>query len=165
MSWILWKAFSVLFPIVPSKLILQKWQRFNILSDGIFSVHSPPVPCMLSSVNIKPTGVTKLFRDQPDLTREHVNNIPSRPLTSIPGNALTRNITNSVEGNTDFRDFFFSFLFSCAFFFLATGPKTTAAGVSSLSVSLSFVMSCSCTLDSAAGSVVLEVAIEVPSSD
>ena len=65
-------------------LFNENWPCFNNLSDVIFSVDSPLVQRILSSVNLKPTGVLKLFwNDHPNLTWEHVNNIPSRPLTNI----------------------------------------------------------------------------------
>ena len=39
--------------------------------------------CILSSVNVKPTVVFKLFCDLPNLTWEHVNNIPSRLICTV----------------------------------------------------------------------------------
>ena len=44
--------------IEPS-VINENWPRFNIISDVNFIVNSPLVPCVLSSVNVKPTGVLK----------------------------------------------------------------------------------------------------------
>ena len=91
--------------IEPS-IIDENWPRFNIISDVNFTVNSPLVPCVLSGVNVKPMGVLKLFCDHPNLTWEHVNNIPSRPLINItkgPQNAVTRNFTNSVQADMDFR--------------------------------------------------------------
>ena len=49
----------------------------------------------------------ELFCDESDLTWEHVNNTASRALTSItngPENAVTRNIANSLQADTAFRD-------------------------------------------------------------
>ena len=82
--------------------------RFNVISNTNFTVNSPPVPCIFSSFNIKPTGVLKLLCDHPNLTWEHENNSHSRPLTSItkgPEFAGTRNFTNSVRADMDFRHF------------------------------------------------------------
>ena len=84
----------------------EKWPRFNIISDVNFTVNSPLVPCILSSVIVKPTGVLKLFCDHANLTWEHVNNIPSRPLTNItkgPRYTVTRNFANSIQADMDFR--------------------------------------------------------------
>ena len=78
----------------------QNWPRFNIISDVNSTVNSPLVPCILSSVNVKPTGVLKLFCDHPNLTWEHVINIHSRPLSNItkgPQYAVTRNFTISIQ--------------------------------------------------------------------
>ena len=52
------------------------------------------------------TDVIKLFCDHPKLTWGHLNNIPSRPLTSITEGseyAVTRNFTKSVQADMDFR--------------------------------------------------------------
>ena len=38
----------------------EKWPHFHINSDVNFTVNSPLVPCILSSVDVKPTGVLKL---------------------------------------------------------------------------------------------------------
>ena len=74
-------------PIIPlnieDSLINENWPRFNIISDVKVTVHSPLVPCIFSGVNIKPARVLKVFCDHPNLTWNHVNNIPSRPLTGI----------------------------------------------------------------------------------
>ena len=85
--------------IEPSK-INENWPRFNIISDVNFTVNAPLVPCILSSVIVKPTGVLKLFSYHPNLTWEHVNNITSRPLSNItkgPQYAVTRNFTISMQ--------------------------------------------------------------------
>ena len=58
--------------------IRENWPRFINISDVTFIVNSPR-PCILSSINLKPTGVLKLFCDHPNLTWEHVNNVFSRP--------------------------------------------------------------------------------------
>ena len=68
--------------IEPSN-INENWPRFNNVSDVSFTVNSPVVPRVLSSVNVRPTGVSKLFCDDPSLTWDHVNNITSRPLVNI----------------------------------------------------------------------------------
>ena len=83
----------------------EHWPRSNI-SDVNSTVNAPLVPCILSSVNVKPTGVIKLFCDHPNLTWEHVNNIPSRPLTNFtngPQYTVTRNLENSLQTDMDFR--------------------------------------------------------------
>ena len=96
-------------PINPVSVVTsmtnESWPSFTIISDVIFTVKSPLVPCVLSSVNVKPTGVIKLFCDHPNLTWIHVNNVPSRPLTGItkgPQYAVTRNFVNSIQGEMNF---------------------------------------------------------------
>ena len=42
--------------IEPSN-INENWPRLKVVSDVNFAVNSPLVPCMLSSVNVEPTGV------------------------------------------------------------------------------------------------------------
>ena len=64
-------------------LINENWPRFNVISDDKFNVNSALVPRILSGVNVQPTGVLKLFCEHPNLTWEHVKNIPSRPLSNI----------------------------------------------------------------------------------
>ena len=62
--------------------------------------------CILSNVIVRSTGLLKLFHDHPNINWEHVNNIPSRPLTSItkgPENAVTCNFTNSLRPDMGFR--------------------------------------------------------------
>ena len=84
--------------IAPS-VINENWPRFNIISDVNFTVNSPLVPCIFSDVSVKPTGLLKLFCDHPNLTWNHVNNIPSRHLTGItkgPQYAVTRSFINSI---------------------------------------------------------------------
>ena len=90
---------------VEPSIINENWPRFNIISDVNFTVNSPLVPCILSSVDVRPTGVTKLFCDHPNLTWDHVNNIPSRRLTNItkgPQYAVTRNFVNSLQAHMNF---------------------------------------------------------------
>ena len=58
--------------IEPS-IVNENWSRFNKISDVNFAVNSSLVPFILSSVNVKPTGVLKAFCDDPNLTWEHVN--------------------------------------------------------------------------------------------
>ena len=85
--------------------INENWPGFDIISEVDFTVKSPLVPCILSGVNVKPTGVIKLFCDYPGLTRDHVINIPSRPLTSItkgPQYTVTRNFVNSIQSDLNF---------------------------------------------------------------
>ena len=91
--------------IIEDSLINENWPRFNIISDVNFTVNSPLVPCILSGVNVKPTGVLKVFCDHPNLTWNHVNNIPSRSLTGItkgPQYAVTRSFINSIQADTNF---------------------------------------------------------------
>ena len=86
-------------------LINENWPRFNIISDVNFTVTSPLVPCILSGVNVKPTGALKVFCDHPNLTWNHLTNIPSRPLTGItkgPEYAVTRSFINSVQADMNF---------------------------------------------------------------
>ena len=59
----------------------------------------------MSGVDVKPTGVLKLFCDHPNLNWDHVKNIPSRPLTGItkgPQYAVTRQFVNSVQADMNF---------------------------------------------------------------
>ena len=94
------------YPVnIESSVINENWPRFIIISDVNFTVNSPLVPCILSGVNVKPTGVLKLFCDHPNLTWNFVNNIPSRPLTGItkgPQYAVTRNFVNSIQADIKF---------------------------------------------------------------
>ena len=53
---------------VEPSIINENWPRFKITSNVIFILNSPLVPCILSSVNLKSTGVLKLFCDHPNLT-------------------------------------------------------------------------------------------------
>ena len=90
---------------VEPSVINENWPRFNVISDVNFTVNSPLVPCLLSGVNVNPTGVLKLFCDYPNLTWNRVNNIPSRPLTGItkgPQYAVTRSFTNSIQADMNF---------------------------------------------------------------
>ena len=90
---------------IEDSLINENWPRFNVISDVNFTVSSPLVPCVLSGVNVKPTGVLKVFCDHPNLTWNHVNNIPSRPLTGItkgPEYAVTRHFVNSIQADMNF---------------------------------------------------------------
>ena len=90
---------------VEPSIVNENWPRFNIISDVIFTVKSPLVPCILSSVDVKSTGEMKLFCDHPYLTWDHVNNILSRPLTNItkvPHYAVTRNFLNSLQAGMNF---------------------------------------------------------------
>ena len=93
-------------PIIPvnieDSLINENWPRFNIISDVNFTVNSPLVLCILSGVNVRPTGVLKMFCDHPNLTWNHLTNIPSRPLTGItkgPEYAVTRSFINSLQAD------------------------------------------------------------------
>ena len=84
----------------------ERWLRFNIISHVNFTVNSPVVPSILSSVNAKPKSVKKWFCDHRNSTWENVNNIPSRPLTRItkgPKCAVTHSFPNSVKADMDFR--------------------------------------------------------------
>ena len=97
----------ILVSIEPSNFN-QNWPSFKITSDVNFTVNSPLVPCILSSVNVKPTSVIKLFCDHPNLFWEHVNNILSRPLTKNtkgPQYTVTRNFANSIQADMHFRHF------------------------------------------------------------
>ena len=90
---------------IEDSLINENWPRFDIISDINFTVNSPLVSCVPSSVNVKPTGIIKLLCDHPNLTWNHVNNIPSRPLTGItkgPQYAVTRSFINSIQADMNF---------------------------------------------------------------
>ena len=90
---------------IEDSLINENWARFDIISNVNFTVISPLVPCVLSGVNVKPTGVLKVFCDHPNLTWNHLTNIPSRPLTGItkgPEYAVTRSFVNSIQADMNF---------------------------------------------------------------
>ena len=90
---------------IVDSLINENWPRFNIFSDVNFTVNSPLVPCILSGVNVKPTAVLKVFCDHPNITWNHVNIIPSRPITGItkgPQYAVTRSFINSIQADMSF---------------------------------------------------------------
>ena len=83
----------------------ENWPRFNVISDVNFTVNSPLVPCILSGVNVKPTGVLKLLCDYPNLTWNLLTNLPSRPLTGFtkgPEYAVTRSFVNSIQADMNF---------------------------------------------------------------
>ena len=120
---------------IEDSLINENCPRFNVISDVNFTVNSPLVPCILSGVNVKPTGVLKLFSDHPNLTWNHLNNIPSRPLTGItkgPQYAVTRNFVNSIQADMNLSHCLSPFCFldqiitSCMGF-LIKGPWFTYA--------------------------------------
>ena len=90
---------------IEDSLINENGPSFDTISDDNFTVNSPLVPCILSSVDVKPTGVLKVFCDHPNLTWDHVNNTPSRPLTGItkgPQYAVTRQFINSLQADMNF---------------------------------------------------------------
>ena len=104
---------SNLVNIEPS-IINENWPRFNVISDVNFTINTPLVPFIFSSVNVKSTGVSRLFCDHPNLTCGHVNNIPSRPLTNItngPQYVVKRNVANSIQADVDFRHCLSSYCF------------------------------------------------------
>ena len=54
---------------------------------------------------MKPTGVLIVFCDHPNLTWDHVNKVPSRPLTSITKGAqyvVTRQFVKTIQAVTNF---------------------------------------------------------------
>ena len=90
---------------IESSVFNGNWPRFDIISDVFFTVNSPLVPCILSGVFVKRKGVQKLFCDHPNLTWNHVNIIPSRPLTGITKGtqyAVTRSFVKSIQGDMNF---------------------------------------------------------------
>ena len=95
-------------------IINENWPLFNIISDVNFTANSPLVPCILSSVNVKLTGVLKLFSDHPNSTWERANSILSRPLTNStkgPQYAVTCNFANFIRAYMDFRHCLSSYCF------------------------------------------------------
>ena len=91
--------------IVQSSIINENWPCFNIISDVNLTVNSRLVPCILSSVDVKLTGVIKLFCDHPNSVWDHVNYIPSCSLTNItkgPQYAVTRYFVNSFQIDMNF---------------------------------------------------------------
>ena len=90
---------------IKDSFINENWPIFNIISDVNFTVSSPLVPCILSSVNVKPTGVLKVICDHPNLTWNHLTNILSRPLngiTKFPEYAVTPSFVNSIQADMNF---------------------------------------------------------------
>ena len=90
---------------VEPSIINENWPRFSIISKVNFTLNSLLVPCILSSVDVKPTGVLKPFCDHPNLTWNHVNVNPSCPLTNItkgPQYAVTRNFVKSPQPDMNF---------------------------------------------------------------
>ena len=117
------------------QLILKIGPVSMFFSDVNFTVNSPLVPCILSSVNVKPTGLLKLFCDHPNLTWDNVNIIPSRPLTNItkcPQYAVTRNFVNSIQADMNFSLYlssscFFDQIVTNCMGLLIKGPRFTFA--------------------------------------
>ena len=64
--------------------IIEKWPRFKIIFYINFEINFQLVPCILFSVNVKPTNVLKLLCYHLNLTREHVTNIPPVPKPVLP---------------------------------------------------------------------------------
>ena len=92
----------------------EKWHRFNIISDVNFNVHFAPVPCILSSVKLKPKGVLKLFCDHLNSIWQHANNNTSRPLASItrgPEDAVTGKFYKVCRSRYGFPPLFVSIMF------------------------------------------------------
>ena len=58
---------------VEPSIINKNWPRFNVTSEVSFNVNSPLVPCFLSKVNKKPTGLLTLSFDRSLPAWEHVN--------------------------------------------------------------------------------------------
>ena len=90
---------------IEDSLFNENWPRFIIISDVNFTVNSPLVPCILSGVNVKPTGVLKVFCDHPKLIWNHLTNISSHPLIGItkgPEYAVTRSFVNSIQADMNF---------------------------------------------------------------
>ena len=59
----------------------------------------------MSNVDAKPTSLIQLFCDHKNLSWDHVNNIPSRSLTSItkgPQYAVRRQFVNSIQAEKNF---------------------------------------------------------------
>ena len=109
--------------IEPS-IININWSCVNVISDVNFTVNCPFIPCILSNVNKKPMGVIQLFCDHPDSTWEHVNIIPSRALTNItkgPEYTVSRDFTNSVPADMDFRHCLSPYCFIDQVFFSCMG--------------------------------------------
>ena len=53
---------------IEDSLIIGNRPRFDFISNVNFTVNSALVPCIFSGLDVKPTGVLKLFCDQPNLT-------------------------------------------------------------------------------------------------
>ena len=99
---------------IEDSLPYENWPRFNVISDVNFSVNSPLIPCILSDVNVKPTGVLIVFCDHPKLTWNHLTNIPSHPLTGItkgPEYAVTRSFVDSIQADMNFSHCLFPYFF------------------------------------------------------
>ena len=92
--------------LVTSSIINENWSRFPIISDVNYNDNPPSKPSILSNVDVNPTSVLKRFCEHPRLTWNHLNNIPSRPLTNItygPNFAVTRDFPNSIQADMDFQ--------------------------------------------------------------
>ena len=90
---------------IEDSIFSENWPRFDIISDVNFTANSPLVPCILWSVDVKPTGVLRLSCHHHNSTWDHVNSIPSRSLTSItkgPQYAVTRQFVNSIQADMNF---------------------------------------------------------------
>ena len=90
---------------VEPSIINENWPRIKNISDVIFNVNPPFVPCTLFIVNVKPMGVLKMFCDHLNLIWDHVNIIRLRLLTKItkgPQYAPTRNFAKSIQADMDF---------------------------------------------------------------
>ena len=78
------------------------WRRIPILIHVDFTSISPAEPCILSNVNIESRGVLKELTELPNVTWQHFENIPGRPLTGItygPDNAATRHSFINSSGH------------------------------------------------------------------
>ena len=100
---------------IETSIFNENWPRCNNICDVNFNVNSPLVPCNLFSVNVEPISVLKLFCDHPNITWEHVNNIPSHLLTIStkgPQYAVAQNFANSIQADMDFRHCLSPFCFN-----------------------------------------------------
>ena len=118
MCWSLWKTFLVLHLIIPSILnflFLSEFGpvlRLNPMSTLLWTFHLSRVFCLVLMQNLR---VYWNFFVTILTACENVNNVRCRPLTSFtkrPENAVTRNFSNFVRADMEFRYCLSPFCFS-----------------------------------------------------
>ena len=83
------------------------WRQFPILTHVDFTSISPAEPCILSNKNIESRDALKDITELPNLTWQHFENLPGRPLTGITygtDNAATRHFLSAIQADMYFLD-------------------------------------------------------------